>query len=402
VKKILKFAAPLVVIAASVGSVIALEAAKDVPEKKTSELRPTSLYVNTVQTANVKLSVTTQGEVNPKTEIVLMPQVSGRIISISDSFAEGSSFLPNATLIQIDDADYKLAVTSSEARVAQATVSLEKEMADARIKRKQWDEWVKDGWNDWVENGEPTPLALNAPQVAEAQAQLRAAQAELNTAKLNLSRTQIKVPFKGRVMERKVGVGQIVNTGTELGRVFATDTVEVRLPLTDKQLAEINLPIGFVSNGNSAPEVTLSSTLGGTEHSWKGQIVRVNAAIDKQTRLVYAIAEVNDPYGQAADNGVPLPVGLFVQARINSAAPTDTLVMPRLALRSDDRVFVVHDNKLEIRNVDVLSTTHEKVYVSTGVKPGEKVVTSAVRGAYNGMPTQIITRTADDQSSTSQ
>jgi RND family efflux transporter MFP subunit len=393
VRKILKIAAPIAVLVAGVGAVQVLGAAKEAPEKTEEAPRAISLHVDNVRAEQVHLQVRTQGEVSPKTDINLIPQVSGRIISVSDNFAEGGAFASGSTLVKIDDADYKLAVTRSEARVAEAAVRVEQEMADARIKRKQWDEWVKDG--------QPTPLALNAPQVAEAQANLRAADADLQTAKLNLARTNVSVPFKGRVADRKIGVGQYVTAGTQLGRVFATDKVEIRLPLTDAQLAELNLPIGFVANNGDAPSVTLSATMGGDDHMWQGKIVRVNAAVDKETRLVYAIAEVADPYGTAADNGMPLAVGLFVNATIEGVVPQNALVMPRDALRGDDKVYVIKDEKLEIRTVKVLSTSHDRLIVASGVAPGEQVVTSAVRSAFDGMAVQAITRSADAADSAS-
>lgn len=385
-RKILKFVAPILVLTAGVGSVMALSAAKEAPEKKEEAPRPVSLYVDEVRSENVRLSVRTQGEVRPKTEIDLVPQVSGRIVSISDSFAEGAGFNPGEALIQIEDSDYQLAVTSAEARLAEAKVKLEQEMADARIKRKQWQDWVKDG--------EPTPLALNQPQVAEAQAKLRAAEADLDNAKLNLSRTQIKVPFKGRVLERTAGVGQYVNVGAKLGRVFATDKVEVRLPLTDRQLTELNLPIGFVAKNGNAPTVALRASLGGEDHVWQGRIVRTHASVDKQTRLMYAVAEIEDPYGTAADQGMPLAVGLFVSAEIAGVVPQQALVMPRDALRSEDKVYVIADDKLQIRTVNVLSTSAEHVMVTSGVEPGEQVVISPVRGAHDGMAAVPITRSA--------
>jgi len=393
VRKILKIVAPVLVLAAGIGAVKVLGAAKEAPEKKEEAPRAISLHVENVRAEQVRLSVRTQGEVSPKTDINLIPQVSGRIISVSDNFAEGGAFAPDATLIKIDDADYKLAVTRAEARVAEAAVNLEKQMADARIKRKQWDEWVKDG--------DPTPLALNAPQVAQAQANLRAAEADMQTAKLNLDRTELSVPFQGRVMERKIGVGQYVTAGTMLGRVFATDKVEIRLPLTDGQLAELNLPIGFVAKGNNAPTVALSANMGGKDFHWNGHIVRVNASVDKQTRLVYAIAEVEDPYGVSADHGMPLAVGLFVNANIEGVVPKDALVMSRDALRGDDKVYVIIDDKLEIRTVAVLSTSKDQLIVASGVEPGEQVVTSAVRSAYDGMAVQAIQRSAQNLDSAS-
>lgn len=385
-RKILKVVAPVLVLAAGVGSVMVLAAAKEAPEKKEEAARPISLYVDDVRSESVVLSVKTQGEVRPKTEIDLVPQVSGRIVSISDSFAEGAGFGPGEVLIQIEAADYQLAVTSAEARLAEAKVKLEQEMADARIKRKQWQDWVKDG--------EPTPLALNQPQVAEAQAKLRAAEADLDNAKLNLSRTQIKVPFDGRVLERTAGIGQYVTVGAKLGRVFATDKVEVRLPLTDRQLTELNLPIGFVASANNGPKVSLRANLGGGDHVWEGRIVRTHASVDQQTRLMYAVAEVSDPYGKLNSRGMPLAVGLFVTAEIEGVQPQSALVMPRDALRSEDKVYVIKDDKLEIRTVDVLSTSTEQVFVTAGVEAGEKVVTSPVRGAHDGMAAVPIARSA--------
>ncbi len=393
-RKILKYATPALVIAAGVGSVIVLAEAKEAPEKKVEEARLVSLYVDEVRSERVTVTVRTQGEVRAKTNIGLVPQVTGRVVSVAEAFNEGGHFEPGQTLLQIDDSDYKLAVTSAEARVAEAAVRVQQELADASIKAKQWEEWVVDG--------EPTPLALNKPQVAEAQAKLRAAEADLETARLNLERTQIKLPFRGRVTERAIGLGEFVSVGTNLGRVFATDTVEVRLPLTDAQLAELALPIGFSPDATNAPSVSLSAIVGGKRHSWQGHIKRVNASVDNQTRLVYVVAEVDDPYGSAADDGMPLAVGLFVSAEIEGVVPHDAMVMPRTALRKQDKVYVITDeNKLEIRTVNVLSTSQDRVIVLGGVQDGDKVVTAPVRSAYNGMPAQPITRSASQQTSVS-
>ena len=158
---------------------------------------------------------------------------------------------------------------------------------------------------------------------------------------------------------------------------------------------ELNLPIGFVATNHKDHEVSLSANMGGKTHNWIGHIVRVNAAVDQQTRLIYAIAEVEDPYGAAADNGMPLAVGLFVNASINSAVAQHALVMPRDALRGKDKVYVVAGDKLEIRTVSVLSTSAEQLIVSAGVAADEKVVTSAVRSAYDGMAVRAIKRSAD-------
>ncbi len=383
--KLLKIVAPIVVVAASIGVVTALSAAKPAPEKKEETQRMISLYVDEVKSETVTLSVHAQGEVRPKTEIDLIPQVSGRIVGISESFAEGAEFDPGETLIKIDDTSYKLAVIRAQAQVAEAMVAVQRELANAKIKEEHW--------LDKRNAGEPSPYALNKPQVLEAEAKLLSAEADLKEARLNVKRTEISAPFLGRVSEKMVGIGQFVTVGTNLGRVFSTDTVEIRLPLTDLQLEELNLPIGFMADAFNAPVVRFTAQVGRQLHSWTGSIVRVNAQVNSQTRMTYAIAEVQDPYGLGSDSGAPIAVGMFVSAEIAGVSSQSAMVLPRLALRNANKVYVINDdNRLEIRTVDVLSTTDEIVFVTNGVKPGEKVVTSTIPAAVDGMEVRAITR----------
>jgi len=164
VRKMIRFIAPVLVLAVGIGVVQALVATKPAPEKKDDALRMISLYVDEVISETVTISVTTQGEVQPKTEIDLIPQVSGRIVYLAEEFAEGAEFGPNTSLIRIDDAEYKLAVIRAEARVAEAHTNLQKELATAQIKKEQW--------TDNRTKGEPSPYALNVPQVAEARAKI--------------------------------------------------------------------------------------------------------------------------------------------------------------------------------------------------------------------------------------
>ncbi len=384
-KKLLKIVAPIIVLVVSIGVVQALSAAKPAPEKKEDSHRLVSLYVDEVTSDEVTISVMTQGEVRPKTEIDLIPQVSGRIVGISASFAEGAEFGPGETLIKIDDTNYKLAVIRAEARVAEATVGVQRELANAKIK--------EDHWLDKRTSGEPTPYALNKPQVLEAESKLLAAEADLKEARLNVARTEINVPFLGRVREKNVGIGQYVSAGTKLGRVFSTGIVEVRLPLTDSQLAELNLPMGFTADEFNAPVVQFSAHVGSKEYFWTGRIVRTHASVDQQTRMIYAVAEVEDPYGLGADHGAPMAVGMFVHAEIAGVNSQPAMVLPRLALRSADKVYVINDqNRLEIRTVEIISTSEETVLVSTGVEVGDKVVTSTIPAAVDGMEVRAISR----------
>lgn len=382
--KATKIIAPILVIIGAIVLVQVMVAGKPAPEKKESSQRTVSLHVAPVVKTSRSIDVETQGEVKAKNQIPLTARVSGHIIEISPDFEEGAAIDSDTLLLKIDDTDYKAAVIRAQARLAEARVALERELANEKIKKDTWDQKKGDT--------KPTAFALNKPQVLEAEAKLAAAKADLKEAELNVERTEIRVPFNGRVMSRNVGLGQYVSAGAVLGQVFSVDIAQVRLPLTDLQLSALRLPLGFEAGEKNAPEVLFTTNIGRSSHQWRGRIVRTNAAVDQNTRLSYAIAEVEDPYGQAANGGAPFAVGMFVNARIKGFEETDAWVLPRDALRQEDTVYVVNqDNKLNIRQVEVYATTSDEVFISAGVHTGENVVTSAVNNVFDGMLVEPLT-----------
>ena len=174
--------------------------------------------------------------------------------------------------------------------------------------------------------------------------------------------------------------------------------MQIRLPLTNSQLAMLNIPVAFqATEANPGPNVTLSAELAGMRREWQAQLVRTDSTIDPQTRVLYAIAVVNDPYGEAAaDNGSPLPVGLFVDAEVEGRTVPNAYVMPRSALRGTDTVYVAEaGGTLVFRNISVISSSRDRLIVSGDVQEGEMAITSPVRAASNGM--RIRTLTADGE-----
>jgi RND family efflux transporter MFP subunit len=374
--------APLAVIGVTIAIVIGLSATAPKPEQAEDEARPIAVFTAQARQETVRLATATQGEVRPRTEIDLVPQVSGRIVEVSPGFVDGGTFEAGDLLIKIEEEDYSLAVTRAEARVAQARQALVREQAEAELAARDWAE---------LGEGEASALTLRQPQLAEARANLAAAEAELEDARLDLARTEIRAPFSGRVRTRSADIGQFVSAGARVGRIFSTDLVEVRLPLTDRDLARLGLPIAFVASDERAgPQVDFSTIVAGEERHWWGRIVRTESAIDTQTRVLYAIAQVEDPYGAGADEGVPLAVGLFVDARIEGRGIEDAVVVPRAALRPNDTVFVVEDGSLAVRRVTVTSSTAERVVIAAGIAPGERVITSPLASPAEGMAVTVI------------
>jgi len=376
VNKIIKAVVPVAILASGMGAFMLLEATKPEPEKKDEAIRPLSVYIEHAEQTDVSLLVSTQGEVRPRTEVDLVAQVAGRIVSISSEFTEGGMIHPDATLICIEDTDYQLALSQAQAVVAEAEVEVQEALAKADVARKQLRNAAK-----------ASPLALKKPQVAQATARLKAARASLSQAELNLSRTKISLPFTGRVMTKNVDVGQYVSPGFSLGRAFSTDTVEVRIPLDDDELASLDLPIGFSANSNNALEVHLSAMVAGKMQQWKGKLVRLDAAIDNKTRSLFGQVEINSPYDKnVSQNNMPLAVGLYVKAEIQGRNINNATVIPRDALRAGNTVFVVSaDNRLDVRRVEIIHSSATQAIIDTGVTPDEMVIVSSIRNPIPGM-----------------
>ncbi len=346
------------------------------PEKAQVEPRGLAVFVTPAERSDVALNVATQGEARPLREIALVSQVSGRVVSVNDRFIEGGFFERGDMLVQIDQTDYRLAVTRAQSSVAQAQRALERERAEAEIAARDWEEFGE---------GEASALTLRVPQLAEAEAALAAAQATLSESQVNLDRTTIRAPFTGRVREKSADIGQFVSPGQGVGRIFSTDVVQLRLPLSDAELAQVGLPVAFeATEDNPGPTVRFSATLAGQPREWTGHIKRTDSAIDPRTRLVYAIAEVVDPYGEGADGDAPLAVGLFVEAEIEGRVVPGAFALPRAALRGADEIYVAKpDGKMTVRTVDVVFSDRERVVLTSGLTPGEYVIISPIRGAEN-------------------
>lgn len=370
---------PILIIVGFFALFIVLGATQPRPQRETPVPRPVAVFVAEAVQSPVQLMVTTQGEVSPVTEIGLVAQVSGRIAYVNPDFTQGGFFREGDVLVRLEDEDYRLAVTRAEALVAQRRQALIREEAEAQLAAEEWRA---------IGEGEPSALTLREPQLADARAQLAGAEASLREARLALARTRITAPFNGRVRQKLADLGQYVGPGTRIGEIFSTDTAQVRLPFTDAELGRAGIPVAFRAEDRaSAPVITLGANLGGAWREWEGRIVRTDSTINPQTRTLYAIAEVDDPFGAAAETaGAPLAMGLFVEARVPGRAIESAITLPRSALRGADQVLVARpDGTISVRTVTVIDSRPDRLVVTSGVEAGEYVVTSPLRGAADGM-----------------
>ena len=382
-ERILKRMMPLLVVLFLGGAVILiLNLTKEEVDEDVKEAQPRIVRVVDAVPSSRQIVVVSQGSVEPRVAIALQAEVSGRIVDVSDSFVSGGFFEAGDVLFQIDPRDYELAVVRAEARVAEALQRQIREEAEAEQARKEWEQ---------LGTGKASPLVLREPQLMEAEARLKSAKADLAEAGLRLERTALKAPFNGRVTRKNVDIGQVVSAGLNAAEIYATDRLEVRLPLTDRQIALLDLPFSRSSQSGHLPVVTLHATFGGTDREWTARIVRTEGVVDKVSRVIYAVASVEDQSAQDGANPFPLTVGLFVEARIEGRFFDNVVSIPRESVRQDGTVLVVgEDNRLHFRDVEVLQATRDTSYVRLEIGDGERICVSPIDTPTENMEVTVV------------
>jgi len=117
----------------------------------------------------------------------------------------------------------------------------------------------------------------------------------------------------------------------------------------------------------------------------------MEATIDPNSRLLYAVVEIEDPFAPNKNNPKALRRGQFVTAEIEGRGVSDAYVLPRYALRSSDTVYIVSEaGTLETRTVTIIKCDAEKAIITEGLKPGERVAISPVAYYIENMPVEVI------------
>jgi RND family efflux transporter MFP subunit len=373
-----KWLLPVAVLVVAYGIATVIRNAGPEIEVVTPEPQPLVVRTVTAQPQQVRLNLSSQGQVSAEHMIDLVSELQGSITRVAPAFVTGGYFKAGDVLLQIDPIDYELARVRAEARVAEEMEELEVEKSEAEL--------AAEGL-----------FPLREARVASGEARVQSARAELAQAEADLKRTRIRAPYDGRVLFTQVGLGQYVGKGQVLGRIYSTDIAEIRLPLTDQQLRYLDLPFGARPN-DPLPEtpVILRAEVGGRSAEWQGTLHRMEGAVDPDNRVWYAVVRVDDPYGlQAPEQITPLAVGLFVEAEIEGRTVDAVFRLPRSALRNEDDVLIAdNENRLRRRKVEVLRTDFSSVYITDGLEAGDQVCVSPVEAFVDGLLVEVVAELA--------
>jgi len=327
----------------------------------------------TVEVGPLAVVVRGEGTVRPLYESTLASEVAGRVVKVSPALVNGGIFAKGEVLLVVDQADYRLAVTTAKAEVHDADTKLQLAQAEAAVAREEWRRLGR--------AGDPPDLVAKQPQLEAAQARLQSAQAALARAELNLERTEIRAPFAGRISAKAADLGQYLKAGDKVATVYATQAVEIVTPLEDADLAWLKVPGLTAGEGQGSP-AEVATEFAGQRMTWKGRVVRAEGKVDERTRLVPVVVRVENPYATRP----PLAVGAYVRVILRGQELPEATLLPRAALRAGGQVWVVDDQgRITFREVRVARVQEEKVLISDGLEPGDRVVTTQLKAVTEGM-----------------
>ena len=376
----------IAILASAVGGAFVMIQTRAAPTQLEREIPVLLVDAIEARREPVIFRVNTQGAVTPRTESILVSEVSGQIVEVASNYVSGGFFHKGELLLRIDPRNYQSALKSAQANVARVQTQVAKENALANFALDDW-KTLRD-LN--ASTGPISDLALRKPQLAEAIAESISAEAALEKAQEDLNRTSIRAPYDGMVQEKRADVGQYVNTGSQLALVFATDYAEIRLPITQRELALVDLPS---ADGSSLPlPVTLTSQVGKIQHTWQGLIVRSEGVFDSASRVLYVVAQVEDPYNQNGQDGEPLRIGTFVTANIQGRFGGELFTIPRHALQRGETLWIIDEHqKIYPTDVQIVSTDEEYAYVDGGLINGDRYTITPIDQPLPGMPVRVNT-----------
>jgi RND family efflux transporter MFP subunit len=364
----LKWALSIGVIVASIAMAAVLVATKEEPPREEKPLEGTLVEVIQIRTDRHEVDLHAKGTVVPAQEIVLQPELGGRVVWQSPELVAGGRFKADQPIVRIDPRDYQLQVESRRSEVNTAKLALSIEARRGEVAKREWNAFGEMDVSD-----EQRALAQREPQLEASRLALKAAQSSLKKAQLDLTRTTLRAPFNAIVVSENVDAGQLINSQTSVARLVGTDEyhVQVSVPVVSLRNARVR------TADTPGSEVRIIQHVGQETIERPGEVIRHLPDLDPGGAMARLLVSIENPLGKRGD--LPLLLGSFVDVAIGAQPIDNAIRLPRVALRNGRSVYVMNDHDLlEIRDVQIAWTEPDAVLITGGLSADDRVITSRI------------------------
>ncbi len=365
-------------------------ATKPVSMRKRAETTRFAVNVLEVSVGEAPVQIRALGTIRPYQETNINARVSSQVVFLSENSDIGAIVKKDEVLVKLDADTYVNTLRLKKSDLAKAKAAYELEMGQQSVAKAEAEQ-LKQLSSSFIGEVIISDLALRAPQLAQAKADVEAAEAAVKMAQLDVDYTTIKAPYNSMVTERNVSVGSLTNTQDNLMTLVGIDEYRIEAAVAIDKLTSLNLK----KNANSKVQITTSTGV-----VREGRIIRHVASLDSATRMGRILISIPDPLG-IKNNAPALILGDHAEVVFKAGTLENSVIVPRRALQPNDSVFVampVTQNKddgsdedgvqyvLDIREVDIAWKDLDNVYIRSGLENSEYVITSVIPTAIQGMP----------------
>lgn len=385
------FIACCAILGGAVAAIIVINQTEPTAQKDKSSRKSSALVETvTIERGTYSPRLVVLGTVEAAQDIVLSPRVRGQVTEMSEKLVPGGMISEGELLFRIDAADFQNTVSIRKSELAQVEASREIEQARQRLAEKELKmlEGSIDGTN--------RSLVRREPQIASIEAQVSAAKAAVERATLDLERTTVYAPFAAQVLSRSVNVGSQIGPGDEVARLIGLKEYWIMAAVPVRTLRWVQFPES-VEGSEANPEsenvpvgVEGSKAILRNPDVWgegverHAKIERMIGTLDNQTRLARVLIVVDDPLGKESGEP-PLILNSLIETEIEGRPIVDVIRLKRDYVRENDTVWVMVDNKLQIRATEVVFRDIEFAYISAGLETGDEVVTTTLATVAEGV-----------------
>ncbi len=206
-------------------------------------------------------------------------------------------------------------------------------------------------------------------------ASIQAAEAAMKLSERQVRDTEIRAPFDGFVERRLVNLGELVKAQMPVMAIVRLDPLKVIAEIPERMAP-------WIDDGRPV-ELRVDAY---PTRAFTGKVTRISPAVNTGTRAFPFEALVPNPDGA-------LKPGTFARVHVESGKVDEVLTLPFAALQyryGVNRAFVVNGDRLEMRELQVGERLGDRIEVTSGVKPGERVVVSDVE-TLNGGESIVVT-----------
>ena len=294
-------------------------------------------------------TVTVTGSIDPNEQVQLRSEMSGLVRGIY--FREGSNVRKGQTLLTIDDSELRAQLAQAVTRQNLAAENARR--ADLLLKKE----------------------AISREESDAAQAELQSLRSQTQLVRAQLAKTVIRAPFSGKIGLRTISVGEYLTPTTVVANLVSINPVKITFSVPEKYAGSVQL------------NTTVSFTVAGSIQKYRAQVYAIEPQIETTTRTLQLRAKAENPEGR-------LTPGLFANVELPLATIENAILIPTEAIvpvQEGKKVFVTDSGKAKEVMVEASIRTDKEILITSGLKPGDTVLTSGLMSLKPDVPVKVNT-----------